>query len=85
VQGGFHNSSNPAALKTLRRLITSSSVQVHGFHGSCSDIDAIVHWGSIWNSKVIFYQTTLIRLLLLRSKNLNVSLISLCDSTNRRL
>ena len=34
-------------MKTLRRLITSGSIQVHGFHGSCSDIDAIVHGGSI--------------------------------------
>jgi hypothetical protein len=41
------SSNNPAALKTLHPLITSSSVQVHGFHRSRSDIDGIVHGGSM--------------------------------------
>ena len=85
------DSSNPAALKMLRHLITSSSVPVHGFHSSCSDINAssLVHRGSVhmeFKGYLLPYQTTyLIRLLLLRSKILNVSLICLRSSTNRWL
>ena len=83
------DSSNPAALKMLRHLITSSSVPVHGFHSSCSDINAssLVHRGSVhmeFKGYLLPYQTTyLIRLLLPRSKILNVSVICLRSSTNR--
>ena len=83
------DSSNPEALKTLRHLITSSSVQDHGFHSSCSDINAPVHRGSMhmeFKGYLLPYQTTyLIRLLLLRSNILNVSLICLRSWSNRWL